>query len=322
VFTQEIIVSTPNSQVLRATRCTIQKIILLIWVGLPAAIGLQAGSPPLQASAPQNAQESNSLELGKPVERELSHGHAHSYKIMLTSGQYLQIVVKQRGIDVAVAIFTPESKKIGDVDSEHMVEGSEIFSLIAEVTGSYLIEVRSPEKSAKGGRYEIVLEVLRAATREDKDRVAAGSIFREAERLQNGTLEERRKSIEKYYEALELYRKAGDRYWEGEALNNIGEVYWLLGDVQKGLEKFNEALPVRQAVDPKGGAETLNNIGLVYWSLGDMRTALEKYNGALPIRQAAGDRNGEAETLHNIGLVYWYKGRWKITMRLCLSAGQ
>ena len=166
------------------------------------------------------------MEPGKPIERELSGGQSHSYKITMISGQYLQVVVNQRGIDVAVALFTPDGKKISEVNIEHLVEGSETVSTIAEAPGAYLIEARSAEKTAKAGRYEIKVEELRAATAEDKYRVAGGAAFREAEQLKDGTLEARRKSVEKYHEALELYRRAGARSGEAGTLNRIGEVYW------------------------------------------------------------------------------------------------
>ena len=71
--------------------------------------------------------------------------------------------------------------------------------------------MRSAGKTAKTGRYEIRIEELREATAEDKYRVAAESVFREAKQLENGTAEDKRKGIEKYQEALELYRRAGDR---------------------------------------------------------------------------------------------------------------
>src|SRR5262245_40960777 len=285
-------------------------IMNLLAVGAPAAASPRPEAPPVQASAGErgvtpSAQESISLEPGKPVERELSGGQSHSYKITMISGQYLHIVVEQRGIDVVVVMFAPDGKKISEADVEHLIEGSETVSAIAEAPGAYLIEVRSPEKTAKTGRYEIKVEELRAATAEDKYRVAGEPIFREAARLQNGTLEAKRKSIEKYHEALELYRKAGDRSGEAEALSYIAAVHLSLGETQKALEKFNEALSILQEVgDRRGEAVTLNNIGLAYWSLGETQKALEKYNEALPIRRTVGDRRGEATTLNNIGLVY------------------
>jgi CHAT domain-containing protein/Tfp pilus assembly protein PilF len=240
-----------------------------------------------------------------PVEREISGGQSHSYKITMISGQYLHVVVAQRGIDVAVALFAPDGKKISEADSEHLIEGSETMSAITEAPGVYLIEARSPEKTAKTGRYEIKVEELRAATTEDKYRVAGESLFREAAQLKVGTLEAKRKSVEKYHEALELYRRASDHRGEAQTLNDIGEVYWMLGETRKALEKLNEALPISRAIDARREeAVTLHRMGLVYSLSGEKRKALEKYNEALPIRRAIGDRRGEAETLHNIGSVY------------------
>jgi CHAT domain-containing protein/tetratricopeptide (TPR) repeat protein len=283
---------------------------LLIWVGLLFFPYLWPGAAPVQASASkrsaaQIAQESNSLEPGKPIQREIAGGQSHSYKITMISAQYLRVVVAQRGIDVAVALFTPDGKKISEADCEHLIEGSETVSVIAEAPGAYLIEVRSPEKTARSGRYEIKVEELRAATAEDKYRVAGEAIFREAEQLKDGKLEEKRKAIEKYYEALALYRRATDRNGEAQTLNNTGMVYRSLGEMQKALEKFNEALPIFREVGARSGeAQTLNNIGAVHRSLGEMQKALEKYNEALPLWRAVGARNGEAITLSNIGAVY------------------
>ncbi|HEU0179208.1 MAG TPA: tetratricopeptide repeat protein, partial [Blastocatellia bacterium] len=251
------------------------------------------------------AQESISLEPGKPVERELSGAQSHFYKITMTSGQYLQVIVSQKGIDARVALFTPDGKKIGDVDREKATVRSESMSAIAEETGAYRIEVCSAEKAAQTGRYEIKIEELREATAEDKYRVAAEPLCREADLLRQGTLEEKRKGIEKYQEALELYRRAGDSREEAASLNNIGLVYHSLGEMQKALEKYSEALSIKRAIgDRSGEATTLDDIGIIYDSLGETQKALEKYNEALSIRRAIGDRRGEATTLNNIGAAY------------------
>src|SRR5262245_5636731 len=65
--------------------------INLLRVGAPAATSLSPGAAPVQASASehgaaQSAQESVTLEPGKPIEQELSGGQSHSYKITMTSG--------------------------------------------------------------------------------------------------------------------------------------------------------------------------------------------------------------------------------------------
>jgi CHAT domain-containing protein/Tfp pilus assembly protein PilF len=272
----------------------------LLWVGAPPAQAYAS-----ERGAAQSAQESISLQPGKPVDRELSGGQSHYYKITATSGQYLHIVVEQRGIDVAVALFTPDGKKICEVDGEQATVGAETILAIAEAPGAYRIEARSAEKTARTGRYEIKIEELREATAEDKHRVAAESLFREAEKLRQGTQEEKRSSVEKYQEALELYRKAGSTRGEAETLNNIGAVHLSLGELRRALDKFNEVLPIRRAIgDRRGEATTLHNIGSIHLSLGEMRRALDNYNEALLIARAMGDRHRESYTLNQLGLVY------------------
>jgi hypothetical protein len=201
VLSALILLSTPFSDPQGCGLYSIRRTPLmanLSRVGAPAAASLRpAQTPASDRGAAPGAQESISLEPGKPVERELSGGQSHSYKITMSSGQYLHVVVAQRGIDVAVVLSTPDRKKIGEADSEQLIVRSETASAIAEGPGAYLIEVRSHENTAKTGRYEIKVEELRAATTEDKYRVAGETVFREAEQLQNGTLEAKRKSIDR-----------------------------------------------------------------------------------------------------------------------------
>src|SRR5215813_2631473 len=149
---------------------------------------LWGGAPPAQASASERgsapgAQESISLEPGKPVERELSGGQSHSYKITMISGQYLHIVVEQRGIDVVMALFTPDGKKIREADIWRATVGAEAISVIAEATGAYIIDTASTEKTAQTGRYQVKIDELREATAGDKYRVAADALSLEADLL-------------------------------------------------------------------------------------------------------------------------------------------
>src|SRR5262245_25733589 len=67
--------------------------------------------------------------------------------------------------------------------------------------------------------------------------VTARRIFDEGETLQDqGTAESLRLAVKKYEEALSLWRAIGDRRSEAKTLNNIGLVYYSLGDNQKALD--------------------------------------------------------------------------------------
>jgi hypothetical protein len=88
-----VYISIPQGRGLHSIRWTPLMINLLFRAGSPAATSLRPEAPPVLAPASErgaapSAQESISLEPGKPVERELSGGQSHFYKITMTSGQY------------------------------------------------------------------------------------------------------------------------------------------------------------------------------------------------------------------------------------------
>jgi len=113
----------------------------------------------------------------------------------------------------------------------------------------------------------------------------------------------------------------GDRAGEAATLSNIGVVYDSLGQKQKVLEFYNQALPLYKAVGDRGGeAITLNNIGAVYNSLGEKQKALEFYNQALPLYKAVRDRGGEANTLYNVASLQRSQGNLKSALTLMDSA--
>lgn len=260
----------------------------------------QAGQPP------QSDGDLHRLELNRPVERELSGGQSHSYRLDLSAGQYLHVVVEQRGIDVAVTLFGPDGKQLAEVDSPNGAQGTESISAIAETQGIYRLEVRSLEKGAPAGRYQVKIEELRPAMGQDKIRITAERAFMEADLLRaQATAESLQNAVKKYEEAQALYHSVDDRRAEATALSNIGLSYYLLSEYRKALDYFVRSLPLFRAIgDRSDEADTLNNIGAVYNSLGDRKKAIEYYSEALPVQRAIGQQGGRGRTLANIGVVY------------------
>jgi CHAT domain-containing protein/Flp pilus assembly protein TadD len=273
---------------------------------LVTARGVQPVSPSLTDFDCVAQNDKDALVQGKPIERDMRGAEVHSYRITLNSDQYLSVVVDQRGIDVVVTLFAPDGKKLIEVDSPNGTMGPEPVSIIAQSSGSYRLEVRSLEKEAKPGRYEVKITDLRTATEQDRRRNSAQQAFAEAERLSaQRTAESLRKAIDKYAEALLLWREVGDQAGQANTLNNLAVAHYMLGEIKKALEYLQQALPLTRAVGNRAGeGETLTNIGYMYDSLGEKQKALESYNQSLPILRATGNRQGEAATLNNIGMVY------------------
>ena len=69
---------------------------------------------------------------------------------------------------------------------------------------------------------------------------------------------------------------------QSHVLNNIGSLYNDLGEKQKALIYFNQALPLQRSVeDRRGEAITLGNMGTDYSDLGEEQKALDYYSQAL-----------------------------------------
>lgn len=271
---------------------------------------------PSQAVETVDAQQGDNdvrvLKLNEPIERELSGGQSHAYQISLAADQFLYVLVDQRGIDVVVALFDPNGKRLTEVDSPNGTQGPEPVYWITETSGIYKLEVRSLDKDAAVGRYEAKIGELRTAKAQDKSRVAANQIFAEGEQLRTQqTAESLGKAIEKYEEALAFYQAAGERNGEAVTLNNIGSIYDSLNETSKALDYLNQALLIRRTIgDRSGEAVTLINIGGVYYSSGERQKALDFYNQALPLARVAGARDLEAGILTGVGLVYQSLGEY------------
>ena len=182
----------------------------------------------------------------------------------------------------------------------------EVVSLVAEVSGAYQLNVRSLEKDASAGRYEIRIDDL-----QDRDRGRSHTRRGRAFLLRRCKTPKRkdgrswRKAIDQYSEALRLMREAGDRRGEAMTLTNIGIDLQPLSEPQKALEYLNQALAVWRAIgDRHLEAITLTINGRVYYALGEPQKALDSYSLALPVMRAVGDQSGEAGTFTQIGTVY------------------
>ncbi|MEH2114154.1 CHAT domain-containing protein [Nostoc sp.] len=97
----------------------------------------------------------------------------------------------------------------------------------------------------------------------------------------------------------------GDKKSEGVSLNNIGSVYYFLGENQKALSYYNQSLLLHRLIGNKSGiATTLNNVGKVYLELQENQKALSYFSQSLSLHQQAGDKRGIPTALNNIGIVY------------------
>ena len=87
------------------------------------------------------AQEPTQLEPGKMIEREIAVEQTHRYKITLTAGQFMRVLVEQPGCDVALTLVAPDGKIV--IESKlNRPNGLESLSFDAQTSGEYLLHIR------------------------------------------------------------------------------------------------------------------------------------------------------------------------------------
>lgn len=141
-----------------------------------------------------------------------------------------------------------------------------------------------------------------SASQEPNDAV---KVFVEGKQLAaQGTAESLRAAIEKFKQAGQLFRAAGNSQAEGASLTMVASIEISLGESKQALEHFNQALPLVQAAgDRSGEANVLGNISIIYDNLGEKQKALEYGERALVIFRALNDHAGEGAVLSNMGKV-------------------
>ena len=265
---------------------------------------------PASAQAGQNV---IALEPGQAIEQELAGGGAHAYQLTLAAGQYLKVVVEQRGIDVAVTLFGPDGKLIFEFDREPRRQGQETLAQVAEVSGRYRLTVQAKQQGVVAGRYEIRVVELRAATEQDRALQEARRLLVEAERLWRAA---------KYDEALPVAtrsmeiraRELGPEHPDlAQSLNRLGAIHADKGDYAQAEPLYQRALQIREKVlgpEHPNIATSLTNLGAIYADTGDYAQAEPMYQRALQIwEQALGPEHPDvANSLTSLAILYTDKG--------------
>ena len=85
--------------------------------------------------------QSTELIPGKSIERKILKGENHLYTITLRKGEYIECVVMQKGVDLAIDVNDPAGKKLKTFDSPNGTDGPEPVSFDAMQSGKYQLHI-------------------------------------------------------------------------------------------------------------------------------------------------------------------------------------
>jgi CHAT domain-containing protein/Tfp pilus assembly protein PilF len=264
-------------------------------------------------STRQESAEVRRLEAGRPFERELKGGETHSYRLWLAADQYLCVTIEQRGVDVTVALFGPDGKKLAEANSAKGAQGQETLTFITDGSGDYRLEVRPADKSAAIGRYEAKIIALRAPTTEERVLEEARRLMDEARSLrQNGKYDEALGPAER---ALALREKVlGLEHTSvADSLHLLAVIYDDKHEYAKAEPPNLRALAIREKAlgpDHPDVARSLFNLAWLSKVKQDFANAESLYRRALAIQERAlgPDHPDVATTLNDLAVLYNQKG--------------
>ncbi|MBS1807985.1 MAG: CHAT domain-containing protein [Acidobacteria bacterium] len=252
-----------------------------------------------------HAQEPVQLESGKTIEREIAVGQRHTYQLTLVAGQFMRVIVEQKGIDVEMALIAPDNQQVMEIDSLSGAVGPESLSHEASLSGNYRIVVRTVDPTPLKGTYQVRLEVKAAATSQDKQRIAAERLVMEAINSWKKGAATAQTTIEKAQQAVEAWRALGERSAEASTLSIITLTYFSVRKYNQAIDHDEQALVIRRELkDRLEEGNLLNRIGNTYWRLYQYEKAIAYHEQALTIFRELKDRAREGNTLFNLGFAY------------------
>ena len=257
------------------------------------------------------AQEPMTLEPGKAVERELAGGQTHTYQLKLVAGQFMGIMLDQKGVDVAVALVGPDGKQIIEVDQPTGTVGLESLAHEAIVGGDYQLRVRTFQASATKGAYQLLFELRATPTTNDRKRIAAERLLFDALKLRGPGTAQAERVREKAQQSLALWREMGNRYFEANALGVIGSAWFSEKNFEQTIAYRERELAIRREIkDRAGEGSCLNNLGNTYFSASRYEKTIEYFEPALVIFRELKDRVKEGRTLNSLGQTYRVLSRY------------
>jgi CHAT domain-containing protein/Tfp pilus assembly protein PilF len=282
----------------------------------------QNANPP-QAGAPSvTEKQRGKLALGKPIEQVLMAGESDVYTMKVKKGQFVHIVVEQKGTPLSVSLVGPAHQKSAESEAVFAGWDSVPISMIATATAVYQVSVESQDKKAPAGNYQIALSELRKPrpldqTRIDAERaeIAGAQLF---EKRDEASV---RSAIEIWDKSLPLWRSLQDRYEEAVTSAAIGTAYRLVADFPKAIDYLSKSLGIfRTLGDRHDETVVLMNLGIVSSEQGRKQEALDYHTEAQRILEALGDRRSLATAYHNIGAVYDDLGQYQKALSYYLQA--
>ena len=272
-----------------------------------AAVGLAVVNPQRLSSAGAPValarQAPSSLTPGAIIDRTVRGGERQIFTIDLAAGDFMYVVVDQRGADVALRLQSPDGATLLASDSPNSTIGPERIAWVAAATGAYqvIVESGSPSSDQTSRSYQLRVIARHPAGDKDVTHAQAERLLAEAgPQLRSNTAASRDEARKRYETAAGLFETLGLQYERGLCLYSLGILELRESDARGAIPYLRRAQALF-AKDDAMYASVVNAQGGAFDLIGDPESALASYRAALEGFTAIQDRNREAVARNNIG---------------------
>ena len=249
--------------------------------------------------------QTEKLQAGKIRLMQLKGGEKHVFTVDATAENCLRFVIEQQGIDVAITVSEADGKIVKKTDRPSGSYGRETVTLIAPRTGVLTIEIETVLPNAVAGKYQISYTQNNAPTDADRLRDTAENLTAEGETLRSeGSMEDKKKALEKFSEALKIWQNLGDLYEQAVVLYGIGFAYNGLSNFYEAALFFNRSLRLFSEIkDEFGKAINYAALGSVQYPVNENDFAVYNYKKAIEIYRKMDNSRGLGIAFHGLGTV-------------------
>lgn len=280
-------------------------------VSIPRSLEPLVRNPEAATQVPAVPLPLAALAAGERRSERLPPGASRSYTLPLKAGHYLHLIVEQFGVDVVARLRSPAEELLLQVDSPSADQGPEDLFLVAAETGRHELEISAWDGPGDGGRYEIRVEAVRAATEEDRKRAAAAAAFSKARLLDRDAASPPEAVAAGYREAAEVWDDLGEEgraawalYWWGR--NECDDA----ARCREGAEVLARAAEFfGRAGEGRQQAVTLSRLADAWRQTGELEPASRSYEQALALWEKQGELVEQAKRLNDLAVLRRLGGR-------------
>lgn len=260
----------------------------------------------------QTNQSSEELKSNVIYTRRLDGSEKHFFTVRAEVGKCLRFLVEQNGIDMMIAIKDAEKKALKEVDRPSGSFGRETVTFIVPHTGSYTIEIKAWRAHAIAGNYQISYTVAEVPTESDKNRDLAENLTSEAEILRGeGSKENKEKALQKFAEALTVWRELGDTFEQAVVYYGIGYTNYGLSNYYEAARFYHRALRLHlENGDEFGQALNHSALSAVEYALNENEFAFYNIQKAIEIYKKIGNVRGLGINFHALGTAQFLSERY------------